>query len=81
VEALACGAPVLASTRVPLPDLKSVAALCEPRFPLSIARQLERLLSDAPDAPQKVAARRAYAARFRWQIAAQQTLALYREFL
>ncbi len=77
VEALACGAPTLASTRVPLPDLGSVAALCEPRFPRSIARQLERLLSD--DRPAPSAARRAYAAQFRWELAARRTLAVYRE--
>ncbi len=46
VEALACGAPVLSSNRVPLPDLASVAEICEPRFPRSIARALEKLLSE-----------------------------------
>ncbi len=81
VEALACGAPVLASTRVPLPELESVAALCEPRFPLSIARHLGKLVSDAPRDMEKVAARRAYAARFSWDAAARGTLAIYREFL
>lgn len=85
VEALACGAPVLASMRVPLPDLGCVAARCEPRFPLSIARQLERLLSEPKAAPavleSAIAARRAYAAPLRWDKAARQTLAIYREFL
>lgn len=84
VEALACGAPVLASTRVPLPDLASVAQQCEPRFPRSIARGLEKLLSqtssDSGDAPQKMEARRAYAAQFRWDETARRTLAIYREF-
>lgn len=79
VEALACGAPVLASTRVPLPHLQSVAARCEPRFPLSVARQLERLLSE-PDSPPQVAARREYARQFRWEATARATLAIYREF-
>ena len=79
VEALACGAKVLASTQVPLPDLASVAALCEPRFPLSIAGNLDNLLQMAEGAA-SFEARRQYAARFRWENAARQTLALYREF-
>ncbi len=80
LEALARGARVLASTRVPIPGLSNVAALCEPRFPLSIAHQLERLVSE-PDTTEKVASRRAFAARFRWDETARQTLAVYREFL
>jgi len=84
VEALACGAPVLASRRVPVPDLGTVAALCEPRFPASIARQLEKLLSEPRNEEknvEKLAARRAFAARFGWDGAARGTLAIYREFL
>ncbi|HEX8463273.1 MAG TPA: glycosyltransferase family 1 protein [Abditibacterium sp.] len=80
LEALACGAPTLASTQVPLPGLGEVAALCEPQFPLSIAHQLDTLLNDSPRAAPKVAARREFATRFSWDSAARQILALYREF-
>lgn len=79
VEALACGAPVLASRQVPLPNLGSVAALCEPHSPHSIAQHLETLLR-APTSANSPATRRAYAAQFRWEDAARQTLEIYREF-
>ncbi len=86
LEALSCGAPTLTSTRVPLPGLAGVAALCEPRFPRSIAHQLEKLLSDSSQSPETAvslrvcAARRAYASRFRWDETARRTLAVYQEF-
>jgi glycosyltransferase involved in cell wall biosynthesis len=80
VEALACGAPTLASTEVPLPHLASVATLCQPRFPRSIAQQLETLLGQ-PNSKERIEARRAYASQFRWDRAARQTLDIYREFL
>ena len=82
VEALACGAPVVTSTRVPLPHLESVAQTCEPRFPRSIARGVEKTLFESSErrAPQKIAARRSYAAQFSWDAAARQTLAVYQEF-
>jgi glycosyltransferase involved in cell wall biosynthesis len=79
VEALACGAPVLASTQVPLPKLESVATLCEPHSPHSIARHLEALLRE-PASMASGEARRAYAAQFCWEDAARQTLDVYREF-
>ncbi|PQV63068.1 Glycosyltransferase involved in cell wall bisynthesis [Abditibacterium utsteinense] len=83
VEALACGAPVLTSTRVPLPNLESVAEMCQPRFPRSIARALEKTLSEDASSelePQKMKARRDYAAQFGWDETARQTLAVYQEF-
>jgi glycosyltransferase involved in cell wall biosynthesis len=80
LEALACGTKVLASKAVPIPGLSSVAELCEPRFPGSIAASLERLLQ-SPDSSAQWSARRDFAAQFRWENAARDTLAVYREFL
>ncbi len=80
LEALACGAPVLASTAVPLPHLESVAALAHPRFPRSIAEHLDVLLN-AEASPQIAQSRRDYARRFSWEGAARATLDVYRELM
>lgn len=84
LEALACGAPTLASTRVPLPQLETVAACCEPRYPRSVAHHLEKLLQEAPanasaTSSASAAQRRAYAAPFTWNETARRTLAVYEE--
>ncbi|MBW3636750.1 MAG: glycosyltransferase family 4 protein [Armatimonadetes bacterium] len=79
LEALACGAPVLASTAVPLPHLESVAALAHPRFARSIAEHLDVLLN-AEASPQMAQPSRDYARRFSWEGAARATLDVYREF-
>jgi glycosyltransferase involved in cell wall biosynthesis len=80
LEALACGAPVLASTAVPLPQLKRVAALADPRFPRSIAEHLAVLLKLA-ESPQEVQLRRDFARPFSWENTARATLAVSHEFL
>ena len=80
LEALACGAPVVASTQVPLPGLERVALCPNPRFPRAIAEAIRRLLRDDESRRQGSEAGRKYARAFTWERAARQTLALYREF-
>jgi glycosyltransferase involved in cell wall biosynthesis len=79
LEALACGAPVVTSAHVPLPNLESIAALCDPLDPGSIADQLRRVLDDKELREQLRVAGKQYARPFTWRLAAEQTLEIYRE--
>lgn len=64
LEALACGARVVASTQVPIPGLQTVAQLPDPRDARSIADAIRAALEDDSfDAPRA----REFAARFRWE--------------
>ena len=64
LEALACGARVVASTGVPIPGLKSVARLPDPRSVHSIADAIRAALDDSGfDANQG----KEFARRFSWQ--------------
>jgi glycosyltransferase involved in cell wall biosynthesis len=79
LEALAAGAPVLASTRVPIPGLSSAALLCEPSDTDAFPSQLQQLLrreklrdSLRERGPQ-------LAQNFSWRRAARETLQIYRE--
>ena len=80
VEALACGAPVVASRSVPLPDLERVALCPSPRDPRAIAGAIARLLSDEPWREKLRAKGRKYARQFSWPRAARATLDVYWEF-
>ena len=80
LEALAVGAPVVASSAVPLPNLQSVALCPPPRFPRAIAEAVGKLLDDAELRAQMSAAGREYARPFTWENAARATLGVYREF-
>lgn len=80
LEALACGAPVVASSAVPLPDLDQVALCPSPYSPRAIADAIARLLRDQPLRAQLSEAGRQYARAFSWQRAARATLDLYEEF-
>ena len=80
LEALAVGAPVVASSAVPLPDLQRVALCPDPRSPREIADAIARLLSDEALRARMSAARREYARGFSWDAAARATLDLYWEF-
>jgi glycosyltransferase involved in cell wall biosynthesis len=75
IEALACGANVVASTQVPLPDLARVAQTPEPRSAHSIANAIREALNQ----PQPNQAAREYAKSFTWQRTALQTLSVYEE--
>ena len=79
LEAMACGAPVLAADAGALPEVVSDAGLLlPPTDPAAWADALERVLLD----PALTAALRArgpaQAARFSWARAARETLAVYR---
>ena len=80
LEALACGAPVVASSAVPLPGLSKVALCPSPQSPREIAAALARLLSAETLRDSLSAAGREYARAFTWERAARSTLDLYWEF-
>ena len=80
LEALACGAPVVASSAVPLPDLERVALCPSPHSPRAIADAISRLLGDDQLRAQLSARGREYARAFTWENAARATLDLYWEF-
>jgi glycosyltransferase involved in cell wall biosynthesis len=78
LEALACGAPVVTSRAVPLPELADVALLCEPSTPASIAGQLDRIFNDEQLRAQLAQSGREYARPYTWQRAAEKTMEIYR---
>jgi glycosyltransferase involved in cell wall biosynthesis len=78
LEALACGAPVVTSAKVPLPKLAEVALICDPSTPASIAAQLQRVLSEEGLSVQLAQRGTAYARPFTWQQTAAQIQKLYR---
>jgi glycosyltransferase involved in cell wall biosynthesis len=81
LEALACGAPVVASD---LPALREVlgdqAELVPPGDAAALADALARVLQDPGGEPARTA-RRARAAAFTWAACAQATLSAYRRAL
>jgi glycosyltransferase involved in cell wall biosynthesis len=80
LEALACGAPVVAANNSALPEVIGGAGLLvDPRAPADICAALERLLSD--DALRQALARAgpARAAQFSWGRCASQTLGVLEE--
>ena len=79
LEALASGAPTLASTRVPIPGLENAALLCDPTDARELAAQLQRVLSDEKLRAELRVAGPALAQTFSWRRAARETLQLYRE--
>ncbi|WP_449247050.1 glycosyltransferase family 4 protein [Desulfarculus baarsii] len=81
LEAMACGAPLVASNRASLPEVVGEAALlCEPE-PAAIAEALGRLLVDEVLNRRLRLAGPERAALFTWAKAARQTLAVYRRLL
>jgi len=81
LEALACGAAVVTSAEVPLPDLSSAALICDARDPASIARAIERVLNDQSLRDDLRVRARRYAEPFGRQRTAQMTLDLYRSLI
>lgn len=80
LEALACGAPVVASSAVPLPDLERVALCPSPRSPRAIAAAIAQLLHDELLRRKFSEVGREYARAFTWEQTARATLDLYWEF-
>jgi glycosyltransferase involved in cell wall biosynthesis len=80
LEALACGAPVVASDRVPIEGIESVARLVDPLDVAALAHALAEAL-DESTAVRRESGERAqkWARRFSWHTAALKTAAVYRE--
>jgi glycosyltransferase involved in cell wall biosynthesis len=80
VEAMACGAPVIASTAEALAEVAGDAALfADPRDAAGFARQIERLLDDSVLAGRLSDAGIARAATFSWGAAAEKTAGVLEE--
>lgn len=79
LEAMAYGIPSIAARSSSLPEIGGDAALYfEPRDSRALESQMERVLTDATLRTQLSAAGVARAAQFRWDAAAEQTLAVLR---
>jgi alpha-1,3-rhamnosyl/mannosyltransferase len=80
LEAMASGAPVIASNRSSLPEVAGDAALlADPEDPDAIAAGLERLLADASLRATLSAAGMARARAFTWERCVARTIDVYRE--
>lgn len=79
LEAMACGAPVVCSTTSSLPEVAGAAALLVDSADTdAITAALRRVAADADLAAELARRGVAQAARFSWQRAAAETLAVYR---
>jgi len=80
IEAAACGAPVIATTESPLPELLGEGALAaDPRDRGAWLRAIERVLSDDALRTHMSQAALAAAARVSWESAARQLLSVFDE--
>lgn len=80
LEAMACGAPVLASNTTSLPEAVGEAGLMvNPRDVAEMARMLRRMLVDVDLRAHLRQRGLAHAATFTWRRAAEQVLAVYRD--
>lgn len=80
LEAMACGAPVVAANNSSIPEVAGEAALLvDAESPLSIARAIERLLNDASLRDELRARGMQRAASFSWQRCARETIAVYQK--
>ncbi len=80
LEAMICGAPVIVSDRGPLPEVAGGAALVmDAEDDATLARYLERLLTDPSEAARLRQRGFAHAARFTWRNTAQQILESYEQ--
>jgi glycosyltransferase involved in cell wall biosynthesis len=80
LEAMACGAPVVASNVSSLPEVVGDAAiLVNPENVFDIARGIRDVLLDEPLREDLIRRGRRQAARFNWERTARQVLEIYRE--
>lgn len=79
LQAMAAGVPVVAGNTGAAPEVLGEAALLtNPRNPQALAHALNRVLFDPAERQRLQTNGRAQAARYRWQKAAAETLAVYR---
>jgi alpha-1,3-rhamnosyl/mannosyltransferase len=79
LEAMACGAPVIAARAGSLPEvLDDAALLVDPNDPRALAAAAARLLRDPAATDALRALGRARAGRYRWDEAADRTWEAYR---
>jgi glycosyltransferase involved in cell wall biosynthesis len=82
LEAMACGAPVVCSNAASLPEVVGDAALLvNPRDVGEIASAIERVVKDRAMRDELRARGSAQAAKFSWERAARETLAVYQRVL
>ncbi len=79
LEALACGAPVIASNRVPLENLETAALIIDPHNSNDLAQSIARVLEDNNLREDLRARGREFAAHYSWAQTAQMTLQVYDE--
>jgi glycosyltransferase involved in cell wall biosynthesis len=80
LEAMACGTPVVASTRGSLPEVAGEAALLvEPDPPEALAEGIYRLITDAALRGEYRQRGLQRAQAFSWRHTAEATLAVYRQ--
>jgi len=78
LEALACGAPLIASNQASLPEVVGEAALLCPPNPAALAQAMGRVLIDPSLRASLAQAGPRQAQKFSWQRTASQTLEVYR---
>jgi alpha-1,3-rhamnosyl/mannosyltransferase len=82
LEAMACGAPVIASSASSLPEVVGEAGvLVDPLDAMALAESMQALLEDAPRREALAAAGVARAAGFTWRRCAEKALGVYRRAL
>jgi len=82
LEALACGAPVVATRAGNLPDLAGGAAiLVQPGDSAALAKALSGLLNNPAERSRLAGAGPGVASAYSWSRAAEMTVAVYREVL
>jgi glycosyltransferase involved in cell wall biosynthesis len=80
LEAMASGAPVICANNSALPEVVGDAAvLIDARAPGDIARALERVITDRALRDELRARGFVQAAKFSWERAARETLAVYQQ--
>lgn len=81
LEAMTCGAPVIASDRGAIPEVAGGAALiCDAEDDRTLASMLTRVLGDPNEAERLRALGYARAGQFSWRATAERTLASYARF-